>query len=210
MAGSLKSSPRAALEVGDPDGAVDGRAADRAVALGDDLARRAAQRALAVGAEEVERRARRRRRARPGGPRRHGRCGSRLCGRVRSPSRSRASAWRHQRARPGPMTRGSSRSRAARRPAPSAIRRMASTTRLDRGAADLVAVQAALARLARRERARGPDVAAVDLAARPRARSRPTRSSRARSPSPARTGRGRRAGRGARPGSGASSRSTRG
>jgi hypothetical protein len=42
------------LEVGDPDGAVRRRAADRAVARGDDLAGRAAQLALAVDAEEVE------------------------------------------------------------------------------------------------------------------------------------------------------------
>ena len=51
--GSLNAPGR--LEVRDPDRAVDGRAADRAVALGDELAGPAAQRALAVGAEEVER-----------------------------------------------------------------------------------------------------------------------------------------------------------
>ena len=47
----------AALEVRDPDRAVDGRPADRAGALGDDLSRAAAQRPLVVDAEEMELRA---------------------------------------------------------------------------------------------------------------------------------------------------------
>ena len=51
-AGSLKCPGR--LRWRDPDRAVDGRAADRAVALGDDLAGHAAQRVLAVDAEQVE------------------------------------------------------------------------------------------------------------------------------------------------------------
>ena len=59
VAGSLKNpaSAVAALEVRDPDRAVDGRPADRAGALGDDLARAAAQRPLVVDAEEMELRA---------------------------------------------------------------------------------------------------------------------------------------------------------
>ena len=43
-----------ALQVADPDGSVDRRAADRAVPLRDDLAGYAAQRVLAMDAEEME------------------------------------------------------------------------------------------------------------------------------------------------------------
>ena len=65
---------------------------------------------------------------------------------------------------------------------------------VDRGAADLVAVEAALAGVAGAERARRPDVTGVDVARRPPGPSRPTRPCRARRPSPATTARGRRAG----------------
>ena len=86
--GSLNASGR--LEMGDPDRAVDGRPADRLVALGDDLARPAAQRLLAMRAEEVELRRPRSCRARPGGPRRRGSCAARRRWSP-TPSRSRVS-----------------------------------------------------------------------------------------------------------------------
>jgi hypothetical protein len=50
----LEGARAGGLEVRDPDGAVDGRAADGAGALRDDVARAPAQRGLAVDAEEVE------------------------------------------------------------------------------------------------------------------------------------------------------------
>ena len=54
VAGSLNCAGRPALEVGDPDRAVDGGAADRAVARGDDLAGTPAQAASTCDAEQVE------------------------------------------------------------------------------------------------------------------------------------------------------------
>jgi len=150
----------ALLELPDPDRAVDGRAADRAMALGDDRARRPDQRLLAVHVEEME----------LGAVDRVAHARMPLGGadlayhgvrRVRAPV-DRAHVLFHRRARAAGD---------ARIAVVECIRRRAGHDLLDRlhegvdrRAANLVAIEAALADVADRERARGPDVTAVDLA----------------------------------------------
>ncbi len=142
------------LEVGDPDGAVRRRAADRAVARGDDGAGLAAQPALAVDAEEVKRRRADRvehagvtlrgtqpaydRVRRVGGPV----DGAHLLGHERAVLAADPHAGR---TRLG-----------------DALHRF--DDRLDRGAADLVAIQAALAGRPHGERPAGPDRPGVEVA----------------------------------------------
>jgi hypothetical protein len=142
-----------ALEVADPDGAVDGRAADRAVALGDDLARGAAQPRLAMGAEEAEAVIEQARVALVGVDAADDRR-RRVLGPVDPP----AQHWT--------LAAGDGGVGVVERFAPGLARGDLADgldDRLDRGAADLVAVEAALAGGAHGERARGPDVAAVEL-----------------------------------------------
>ena len=149
------------LQLRDPDRAVRGGAADRAVALGDDLARTAAQRALGVGAEEVER-------GPPDFVQHPGMAlgGADLAhdglGAVRAPV-DRPDVLRHQRARPahrpwitgldppGPLE-----------PLRDLVDRL--DDRLDGRTTNLVAVQAALAGTVDREGPRRPDVAGIDVA----------------------------------------------
>jgi hypothetical protein len=150
----------ALLELPDPDRAVDGRAADRAMALGDDRARRPGQRLLAVHVEEME----------LGAVDRvaHARMplgGADLAyhgvGRVRAPV-DRAHVLLHQRARAAGDARIAVVERIRRRAGHDLLDRLHEG--VDRRAANLVAIEAALADVADRERARGPDVTAVDLA----------------------------------------------
>ena len=201
MAGSLKKRLRrrvAALEVRDPDGAVDGRPADRAGALGDDLARAAAQRPLVVDAEEVELACPRSCRGPRGGPRRRGSCGPRCRCTPSCQSIARTSWVISTRARPVTAASSGSAQRCGAAADDPADRLH---ERLDRGAADLVAIQAALADLARGGSCAWPRHRRRRRRRWPRAPSRPTRACRARSPSPATTVPGRPSGRGARPGS---------
>jgi hypothetical protein len=151
------------LEVGDPDGAVDRRPADRAVALRDDLTGRAAQLGLAVDAEQVE--------LAPADRVEHARvalggtdAADHRGGGVGAPV-DRAVGLADQRPQPAGDARVVVVERLARADAGGdGADRL--HDRVDRGAAHFVAVQAALAGLARGERARGPDVAGVHLAAR--------------------------------------------
>ena len=116
-------------------------------ALGDDLARRGRAAPARGGRRRGGTRCPRSCRARPGGPRRRGSCGPRC--RCESEFQSIArTSWRHQRARAG-RSRAGRRSRAARARAAVGDPAHRLHERLDRGAADLVAVQAALAGLAR-------------------------------------------------------------
>jgi hypothetical protein len=154
---------RTALEMRDPDGAVDRGAADRPVALGDDLARPPAQGALGVRAEEVELHAGHHvehARVPLRGPQLAQHCRGGVGGPV-----DRAIGGLHQ--WPGApddervVVVGQAR-RELRVPEPA----HGLDERLDRCAAHLVAVEAALAGGARAEGAAGPDGAAVDVAGR--------------------------------------------
>ena len=148
----------AALEVRDPDGAVDGRSADRAGALGDDLARTAAQYPLVMDAEEMELRALDRV-EHPGVALGGADLADHAVGALRVPV-DRADGLAHQRARPAGHSRGVELGRFAAVDDPA--HRL--HERLDRGAADLVAIEAALPDLARAEVACGPHSAGVELA----------------------------------------------
>ena len=139
-----------ALQVADPDGSVDRRAADRAVPLRDDLARYAAQRVLAVDAEEMEL-------VPPDGVD-HARvalsgadaadhCRRRVGAPVdRAVGRPDQRTWAARHARIAVVDRLG-------HPSAGGDRRHRIEDGLDRGAADLVAVDAALPRLANAERA---------------------------------------------------------
>jgi hypothetical protein len=149
----------AAPEVRDPNRAVDRRPADRAGALGDDLPGMAAQRLLSLDAEEMELRALDRVED-PRVPFGGADLADHTVGAVRAPI-DRADSLAHQRARPTCHHRGAKRGRGGRAVGDPADRLH---ERLDRSAADLVAIQAALADLARTERARGPHIAGVEVA----------------------------------------------
>ncbi len=194
-------------EVGDPDRAVDRRPADRPVALGDELARRARAARSRGGRRTGGTRRRRPRRAPRDGPRRRGSCGPRSrCGPTLQ-SIARTSCFISGRARP--ITRAGLGSEAARAwPSSDAVDRL--DQRVDRGAADLVPVDAALARPAHRERARGPDVAGVVVAVGLEHRHAPLARAELDRPVERGRARGRPPGPGARSGSGASPRSTPG
>ena len=150
----------ARLRVRDPDRAVDGRAADGAVAGGDDLAGAAAQAALEVRAEQEEvdalDRVEHARVALGGADLAHDAGGA-----VRAPV-DRAVGLLHQRA----QTAGDVRVVVVERRrrvalAPVVVHGLGDG--LDGAATDLMAVEAALADLAGGELARGPDVAGVGL-----------------------------------------------
>src|SRR3954463_1304483 len=162
VAGSLKkdrAAPVAALDMRDPDGAVDGRSADRVAALGDDLSGTPAQSLLAVDAEEMECRTadviEHARMALGGADLAHdgGRC-------VRRPV-DRAVVLLHERPQPP----GHGRVVVVQRLGSVAVRELAERLdeRLDGAPADFVAVEAALADRAGPEVARRPDVAGVGL-----------------------------------------------
>ena len=121
----------------------------------------AAQRPLVVDAEEMELRALDRV-EHPGVALRGADLADHAVGALRAPV-DRADVLAHQRARPA--------GRPSRGPARAVLAAVGDPAhrlheRLDRGAADLVAVQAALPDRARAEAARGPDLAGVELAAR--------------------------------------------
>ena len=151
----------AALQVRDPDGAVDGGAADCAAALGDDRAGSAAQRSLGVRAEEVE--------LHVADPVEH--AGIALGGtdlaedpgaRIRGPLDRALRLAQHRKRAPGDV--GVVVVERGRREARVVDAGDGLDERLDGAPAHLVAVEAALADGARRELARAPDVTAVHLA----------------------------------------------